>query len=96
MIERTIFECEHCHKKRLINKTQMKKHEEICWYNSKNKTCLTCKNYEYEAAYQEPHYELEGCPMEEVPSFKYCNLKDKYLEIAPETNCTGWIIKEEV
>lgn len=44
MIERTIYECEFCHHKKLINKTTMKQHENGCWYNPKNKTCITCKN----------------------------------------------------
>lgn len=43
MKERTIFQCEHCNKKRLINKTAMAKHEEKCWWNTKNKTCVTCE-----------------------------------------------------
>ena len=42
MIERKIYECEHCNKKRLMNPYQMKYHEKICWYNPKNKTCVTC------------------------------------------------------
>lgn len=42
MIERIIYECEHCHKKRLISKGAMKNHEEKCWWNLKNKTCVTC------------------------------------------------------
>ena len=29
MRERMIYECEHCNKKKLINKAQMKKHENI-------------------------------------------------------------------
>ncbi|WP_251862144.1 hypothetical protein [Clostridium sp. Marseille-Q2269] len=43
MKERIIFQCEHCNKKRLINKSAMEKHEERCWWNTKNKTCVTCK-----------------------------------------------------
>lgn len=42
MRERIIYECEHCNKKRLLNKIKMKQHENICWYNDKNKTCITC------------------------------------------------------
>lgn len=94
MIERTTFECEHCHKKRLMNKNQMKKHEEICWYNPENKSCLTCSNYTYEAAYLEPHPELEGCPNEHVPAFKYCDIVGD-LPNEPFTNCEGWELKED-
>jgi hypothetical protein len=93
MIERTIFECEHCHKKRLMNKSQMKNHEEICWYNPKNKSCLTCSNYTYEPAYLEPHPELDGCPSENIPALRYCDSIGDLPE-QPFTNCEGWILKE--
>ena len=47
MKKRTVYECDYC-RKRLINTTYMKKHEEGCWYNPKNKTCLACRfNYSY-------------------------------------------------
>lgn len=42
MIERIIYQCEHCNRKRYFNKTQMKVHEENCWYKPENKTCVTC------------------------------------------------------
>ncbi|MFR5643609.1 MAG: hypothetical protein ACLTK7_10620 [Clostridium paraputrificum] len=96
MIERTIYECEHCNKKRLINKTQMKKHENICWFNPKNKTCLTCSHYEYESGYLEPHPELDGCPCESVEAIRYCYLKDVQLDKQPRTNCKDWREEEEL
>lgn len=43
MIERVIYQCEHCYKRKLMNKSAMKKHEKECWYNPENKTCVTCK-----------------------------------------------------
>lgn len=46
MRERVIYECEYCSKKKLMNKTAMKRHEDVCWYNPKNKTCVTCKHGE--------------------------------------------------
>ena len=95
MIERLIYECEYCNKKRLINKTQMKKHEDICWYNPKNKTCLTCNNYYYEAPYREPHPELEGCPSEFIEALKYCEVLHEDLEDRPRINCKHWKAKEE-
>jgi hypothetical protein len=96
MIERIIFQCEHCNKKRLFNKTQMKKHENICWYNHKNKTCLTCANYEYEAPYREAHNELEGCPYEEIPAFRYCGFLERELDTAePVIKCKHWKEREE-
>lgn len=42
MIKRIIYECEHCHKKRLMNPYQMREHEKICWYNLEKKSCVTC------------------------------------------------------
>lgn len=48
MIERIIYQCEHCNRKRYFNKTQMKTHEEKCWHNIKNKTCVTCGYKEYD------------------------------------------------
>lgn len=95
MRERIIYECEHCNKKKLINKTQMKRHEDICWFNPKNKTCLTCKHYEYEPAYYEPHPELEGCPSERIGAIKYCYFRDMTLYGEPIVNCTDWEEKEE-
>ncbi|MDU2680151.1 hypothetical protein [Clostridium sp.] len=96
MRERIIYECEHCNKKRLINKTQMRKHEDICWFNSKNKTCLTCEHFEYAPSYCEPHPELDGYPNEHVPEFRYCNLKNKDLPRTPITGCDYWEEKEEI
>ena len=47
MIKKTIYQCEHCTEytgrpRKLMNKTEMKKHEEECLYNKKNKTCFSC------------------------------------------------------
>ena len=44
MRERTIYECEHCSKKRYLSKYKTRDHEKICWYNPKNKACNTCKH----------------------------------------------------
>lgn len=48
MIERTVFQCEHCkaHKRTpriYFTKKQMEKHEAVCFYNESNRTCLTCR-----------------------------------------------------
>lgn len=96
MRERTIYECEHCNKKRLINKTQMKKHENICWFNPKNKTCLTCSHYEYEPGYLEPHPEIDGCPYEKIEAYRCCSLKNEQLDKKPIINCRDWKEKEEI
>lgn len=81
MKERIIYECEHCNKKRLINKTQMKNHEDMCWYNLKNKTCLTCEYFEYRSVQYEP---------------KYCNLKERIIFGNIEVKCSLWREKEEI
>ncbi|WP_041710880.1 hypothetical protein [Clostridium pasteurianum] len=41
----------------------MLKHEEKCWYNPKNRTCITCKFSELVNDYCD-HDELPGCPTE--------------------------------
>lgn len=45
MRERIIYECEHCYKKRLLSKYQMKEHEEKCFYNPTTKSCITCGSF---------------------------------------------------
>ena len=49
MIERKVYQCEHCKKFRRKPKIYFSSadtylHEHKCWYNIKNKTCFTCKN----------------------------------------------------
>lgn len=86
MIERTIYECEHCHKKRLMNKTQMKKHEDICWYNSKNKTCCTCKH--------EESFMDSGNVFVRICHKDICTEFDGFY---PKVNCENWesVIEED-
>ena len=48
MIERTVYQCEHCKKYRTLPKIyfsqrDMYLHECNCYYNLENKTCFTCK-----------------------------------------------------
>lgn len=45
MIERTVYECEHCHKKRLVSKYAMRDHEKECFYNPDSKSCILCENF---------------------------------------------------
>lgn len=89
MIERTIYECEHCHKKRLINKSQIKKHEEECFYNPKRKACIICGNFHYEPAYGEYHNEIPGGAIEDVPEVRECEVNyDIHLKL--RHNCPLW------
>lgn len=59
MKERIIYECEFCrsvgNKKRSLSKDRMYRHENECFYNPKNKTCLTC-------AHNERHFLSENTP----------------------------------
>lgn len=47
MIEKTIYQCEHCTEftsrpRKLMNKSKMKQHEQDCLYNKRNATCFSC------------------------------------------------------
>lgn len=49
MIERIVYQCEHCkanksQPKILFSKDSMRAHEASCFYNKANKTCFTCCN----------------------------------------------------
>lgn len=52
MIERTVFQCEHCklHKSKpkiYFSRHRMYVHENACVYNPKSKTCCTCIHNSY-------------------------------------------------
>lgn len=79
MIERVIYQCEHCYKRKLMNKSAMKKHEKECWYNPENKTCVTCK-------YVEIYPKLRGY-------YNVCNHPSRTIrteESKPRVNCLMW------
>lgn len=84
MRERTIYECEHCCKKRLFVKKKMQQHEEKCWYNPANKTCMTCK-------FGDINYIFE-----DDKTVRTClNGKHEFLEsIRPSENCEFYKQKE--
>lgn len=43
------FTCQFkCHKRAIGKEKDMARHEQICWKNPENKTCLTCSNESYE------------------------------------------------
>lgn len=49
MIERKVYQCEHCkpyrHKPKIyFNKSDAYIHESACYYNLENKTCFTCRH----------------------------------------------------
>lgn len=77
----TKYACEYCPttKKSYMSSTPVKKHEEICYYNPKNKTCLTCIKWGKEQCYCE-HPEIVGCPIEYWNTYNcdyLCDLIDK-------------------
>ena len=52
MIERTVYQCEHCKKFKkkprfYFDKDDMFRHESKCLYNTKNRSCFTCKHNNY-------------------------------------------------
>lgn len=60
MIERKVYQCEHCKKYRrtpriYFKRDDMYKHEYNCFYNLKNRTCLTCEHNLHE------RYRSENC-----------------------------------
>lgn len=82
MIERTVYQCEHCKRNRKkprinFNKNDMYKHEYQCWYNPKNKTCFTCIHHDYGNDYNT------------------CTLNIKPEELMCVTKCEHWTRKEE-
>lgn len=97
MRERIIYECEHCHKKRLLSKYQMKEHEEKCFYNPNVKACITCRNFYYESAYLEPHFETTPTSYEEVEEVRSCEVGQD-IKFKLKSKCANWIpkIEEEV
>lgn len=54
------FKCSHRHS---TSKSKIEKHEAVCWYNPKNKTCITCQFGKLEVEY-DPHDEMASCPAE--------------------------------
>lgn len=80
---------------------QMQEHEEKCWHNPKNKTCMTCEHGELVKDYCE-HTELEGCETEHW-RYRDCNeLKCEDVEfkensigekIVPIEHCQYWKLR---
>lgn len=80
MREKLIYECEHCGKKRLINKTAMKRHEDNCWWNLTNKTCVTC-------AFDNGWFDKQG---DDYGEFRKCFKGVKFDNAKPKDNCNLW------
>jgi len=41
-IERKIYYCQHCQRRRLMDRRKIEKHEAECWSNPDNKSCPSC------------------------------------------------------
>jgi len=80
MNERIIYECEHCRKKRLLSKYQMREHESICWYNPSNEACNTCENNSYDG-------DTRFCEIGIVN-------QDGTTRSKPEVFCGAWKLKK--
>lgn len=77
----TKYACEYCPttKKSYMSSTPVKKHEEICFYNPKNKTCLTCSKWCKEREYL-IHDELPGSPTEYLGTTYECDYLYEKIE----------------
>jgi len=80
--ERIIYECEHCNRYRRMNKTKVKEHESLCWYNTKNKTCVTC---EYSLVFEKGNKRLRHCQC----------LSKTFKDMKPIEHCTQYKEIEE-
>lgn len=80
-----------------MNSTPVKRHEEICYYNPKNKTCLTCTKWGMEQDYCD-HPEIAGCPTEYWKTYSCDYLYDlidkketiKYGDCEIVKDCPYW------
>ncbi|EPR12380.1 hypothetical protein [Ruminiclostridium papyrosolvens] len=80
MIERTVYQCEHCKKYKRTPRIYFKStdtytHEQFCFYNEKNKTCLTCKFNTREQHEGLPVKGI-GCEFDLLDFTKYFSLSD--------------------
>ncbi len=75
-IEYKVYGCVFkCGQKHIKSLKKMIEHENTCWYNPVNKTCITCKYGELIHEY-DPHDEMESCPAEEY-RYRVCNHSDE-------------------
>lgn len=81
----TKYVCEHCNReyKRIINAIE---HEDICWKNKENRTCLTCKyNGDIETCYHEyGSEEFRVCTNEK------CEECEEHEGLEPIIDCEFW------
>lgn len=101
MIERTVYQCEHCklHKtkpKIYFSSYRMWEHEHSCFYNPKNQTCFTCAHNDYYQSVYTDEYGIEGyrggnhCYNEDAPE------EHRKVKRLPIVNCPHWVDEREV
>jgi hypothetical protein len=80
MLEIKAYKCEHCFNKVYQLKSSAKRHEKKCYWNKKNKACMTCVNY------LEPDENSIFKVVEENTICVYAN-----DNTGLNYNCKGWI-----
>jgi hypothetical protein len=108
MIERKAYICEYCDKHKPIkkhaylSKEKADKHERICFYNPKLRTCFTCKHNDYS-------YKGNICKINQNENYlyevRYCadhgfNIEEGY-PIMPKSmqimrNCKHWAYAHKI
>ena len=77
MYEVKAYHCSYC-KRSKLNKSKMKKHESICFFNSDTKSCATCKYDGFDGPYS-------GCLI---------NHSEKMLTACPKWVDDGQLLNE--
>lgn len=76
MKEVKMYECEYCGKRRYKTKKPMTRHEDSCYFNPKNKACVTCKYFYNNQALTECCANV-GIDISEKLKYKCNNWKQK-------------------
>lgn len=98
MIERTVYQCEHCKKFKekprfYFNKELTYRHESKCLYNEKNRTCLTCKHNNYDRYDNEVGRKVNDCMLGVEKEFRGTTLYQDQIGI--NARCNDWENKHD-
>lgn len=103
MKEIKAFACDYC-KKIYRHKSSAKRHENRCFYNPKNKACISCGNFitDYETVYVRPHGDQNYGDADYEERYNYCEYTNKVFGAETverrqefQHNCKHWIQKED-